>query len=308
MDVLSDVLSSIHLGGGVYFRCEMSAPWGMAMPRTDVAEFHVIVRGNCWLRIAGQQEPIALQGGDVVAFLHGGAHGLVDAKDGEARPTDEILEGQSIENFGPVKYGGGGAPASILCGYFEFDRNSQHPLVAALPPFIHLQGTGISEFAWLHTALNFMIHETLAARPGAEAVVSRLAGVLFVQMVRAYIEQAESPPAMLAAIADKQIGAALALMHKDPARGWTLDTLARGAGMSRSALALRFHQLVGNTPMQYLTMWRMQLARKLLGETVLSTAAIAERVGYQSEAAFSKAFKKIVGTGPGAYRREPPRK
>lgn len=304
MDVLSDVLSAIHLGGGVYFRCEMSAPWGMAMPRSDVAEFHVIVRGNCWMRIAGQQDPIALQGGDVVAFLHGGAHGLIDTKDGEARPAEEILDGQSIENFGPVKHGGGGAPASILCGYFEFDRNSQHPLVASLPPFILLRGTGISEFAWLQTALNFMIHETLAAKPGAEAVVSRLAGVLFVQMVRAYIEQSESPPAMLTAIADKQVGAALALMHKEPAQGWTLDTLARGAGMSRSALALRFRQLVGHTPMQYLTMWRMQLACKLLTESALSTAAVAERVGYRSEAAFAKAFKKAAGTGPGAFRRE----
>ncbi|MGQ0526174.1 MAG: helix-turn-helix domain-containing protein [Betaproteobacteria bacterium] len=230
------------------------------------------------------------------------------APDREARPAAEILEGQTVENFGPVKHGGGGSPASILCGYFEFDRNSLHPLVAALPPFIHFRGTGISEFAWLHTALNFMIHETLAAKPGAEAVVGRLAAVLFVQMVRAYIEQEESPPAILAAIADKQIGAALALMHKDPARGWTLETLARSAGMSRSALALRFHQLVGHTPMQYLTMWRMQLARKLLTESALSTAAIAERAGYQSEAAFGKAFKKAVGKGPGAYRREPSRR
>jgi len=276
----------------------------MAIPPTPVAEFHVIVRGNCWLRIPEQEEPVALQGGDVLAFLHGGAHALVDAPEREARPAAEIVEGQSLEHYGPVTYGGGGLPASILCGYFEFDRDSLHPLVAALPPFIHLRGTGISEFAWLQTALNFMIHETLAAKPGAEAVVSRLAGVLFVQMVRAYIEQSKSPPAMLAAIADKQIGVALALMHKDPARTWTLDTLARGAGMSRSALAARFHQLVGDTPMQYLTIWRMQLARRLLGESALSTAAIAERVGYQSEAAFSKAFKKSVGTGPGAYRRE----
>ena len=304
MDVLSDVLASIHLGGGVYFRCEMSAPWGMAIPRTEVAEFHVIVRGHCWLRLPDRQELIALQGGDVVAFLHGGAHGLVDAPDREERPAAEILEGQNVEHYGPVTHGGGGLPASILCGYFEFDRDSLHPLVAALPSFIHLRGTGISEFAWLQTALNFMIHETMAAKPGAEAVVSRLAGVLFVQMVRAYIEQSHSPPAMLAAIADKQIGAALALMHKDPAQAWTLDTLARSAGMSRSALAARFHQLVGETPMQYLTMWRMQLARKLLGESALSTAAVAERVGYQSEAAFAKVFKKVVGTGPGAYRRE----
>lgn len=303
MDVLSDVLTSIHLGGGVYFRCEMSAPWGMAIPRTEVAEFHVIVRGHCWLRLPDRKMLVPLQGGDVVAFPHGGSHGLVDAPDRAELPAVEIVEGQNLENFGPVKHGGGGAPASILCGYFDYDRDSLHPLVAALPDFIHLRGAESSGFAWLQTVLNFMIHETMAAKPGAEAVVGRLAGVLFVQMVRTYIEQSESPPAMLAAIADKQIGKALALLHKEPAQAWSLDTLARSAGMSRSALAARFHQLVGDTPMQYLTMWRMQLARKYLGETPLTTGAIAERVGYQSEAAFSKAFKKAVGSGPGAYRR-----
>ena len=273
------------------------------MPAGSLAEFHVIVRGNCWLRLAGRQELIALQGGDVVAFPHGGGHGLVDAPEREARPVAEIVEGQNLEHYGPVMHGGGGQPASILCGYFEFDRDSLHPLVAALPPVIHLRGSDISEFAWLQAVVNFMIHETLAAKPGAEAVVSRLAGVLFVQMVRAYIAQSDSPPAILAAIADKQIGAALTLMHENPAQDWTLNALARNAGMSRSALAARFHQLVGTTPMQYLTLWRMQLARKLLGESALSTAAIAERVGYQSDAAFSKAFKKTVGSGPGAYRR-----
>jgi AraC-like DNA-binding protein len=297
-------LTSIRLGGGVRFRCELSAPWGMAIEASPSAEFHVIVRGSCWLRIPGRREPIALHGGDLVAFLHGGAHRLVDEPGREARPAEEILAGQNLEHYGPVTHGGGGLPASILCGYFEFDRDSLHPLVAALPPFIHLRGTDSSEFAWLQTALNFMIHETRTARPGAEAVVNRLAGVLFVQMVRAYIEQSKSPPAMLAAIADRQIGAALALMHQAPHDAWTLETLARRAGMSRSALASRFHQLVGETPMQYLTMWRMQRARRLLSETGLGTAAIAERVGYLSEAAFSKAFKKAVGMGPGAYRRE----
>jgi AraC-like DNA-binding protein len=303
MDVFSDVLASIRLRGGVYFRCEMSAPWGMAIAPAEVAEFHVIVRGNCWMRIPDRKEPIALQAGDVVVFPHGGAHGLVDAPKRKELPAAEIIEGQNLDRYGPVMHGGGGLPASILCGYFEFDRDSLHPLVAALPPFIHLQGTEISEFAWLQNSINFMTHETLAARPGHEAVVSRLAGVLFVQIVRAYIAQAKSPPAMLAAIADRQAGLALELMHKEPSRSWTLESLARGAGMSRSALAVRFHALVGQTPMQYLTMWRMQLARKMLAETPLGTAAIAERVGYQSEAAFARAFKKAVGRGPGAYRR-----
>ena len=304
VDVLSDILNAIHLGGGVYFRCEMSAPWGMAIPSTSAAEFHVVVRGSCWLRLPDRTDLIPLQGGDVVAFLHGGAHGLVDAPERAERPASEIVAGQSLENFGPVTHGGGGLPATILCGYFEFDRDALHPLVAALPPFIHLRGTETSAIAWLQTSLRFMIHETLAAKPGADAVVKRLAGVLFVQMVRAYIEQSSSPPAMLAAIADRRIGAVLSLMHKDPARAWTLEALAREAALSRSGLAARFHHLVGTTPMQYLSMWRMQLARRFLATSGLSTAAIAERVGYRSEAAFSRTFKKAIGRGPGAYRRE----
>lgn len=304
MDVLSDILASIQLGGGVRFRCELSAPWGMAMRASSCAEFHVVVSGSCWLQIAGREAPIALQGGDLIAFLHGGGHRLVDAPGRAAPPAEKLFAGQSMEHYGPVSHGGGGLPVSLLCGYFEFDRDSRHPLLAALPPFIHLRGEGSSEFSWLQTALNFMIHEAKAAKPGAEAVVGRLAGVLFVQMVRAYMEQAESPPAMLAAFADKRIGAALEAMHKDPGNAWTLDLLARRAGISRSALASRFHQLVGTTPMHYLTMWRMQSARRLVGTSGLSTGTIAERVGYLSEAAFSKAFKKAVGKGPGAYRRD----
>lgn len=279
----------------------------MEIRPTPVAEFHVIVRGNCWLRLPGRSDPIPLQGGDLVAFPHGDAHSLVDAPEGVALPAEQIVQGQNLDHYGPVTYGGGGLPASILCGYFRFDRDSPHPLVAALPSLIHIRGTDSHDFAWLQTALNFMIHETRAARPGAEAVVDRLAEVLFIQMVRAYIEQSKAPAGMLAAIADKQIGGALQLMHQAPQHAWMLASLARRVGISRSAFAARFNQLVGQPPMHYLTFWRMQKARELLTETRLSTAAIAERVGYRSEAAFGKAFKKVVGTGPGAYRRDPSR-
>lgn len=181
VDVLSDILGSIHLSGGVHFRCEFSAPWGMAMKATSVAEFHVVVRGSCWLRISGRSDPIPLHGGDLVAFPHGDAHALVDAPEGAALPAEEILAGQNLEHYGPVTYGGSGLPASVLCGYFQFDRHSRHPLVAALPPLIHIRGTDSHDFAWLQTALNFMIHETKGAKPGAEAVVNRLVGVLFIQ-------------------------------------------------------------------------------------------------------------------------------
>jgi AraC-like DNA-binding protein len=275
----------------------------MDIKPTEVAEFHIIVRGNCWLRMPGRSAPIALQGGDLVAFPHGDAHSLVDAPEGATRAAEEIIEGQNLEDYGPVTYGGSGLPASVLCGYFRLDREHPHPLVAALPSLIHIRGTDSHEFAWLQTAINFMIHETREARPGTEAVVNRLAEVLFVQMVRAHIAQSQAPTGMLAAISDRKIGAALRHMHQAPQQPWTLASLAQKVGMSRSAFAALFSQLVGQTPMQYLAYWRMQKARELLSETRLGTAAIAEQVGYQSEASFGKVFKKIVGKGPGAYRR-----
>lgn len=303
MDVLNDILRSVKLGGGVYFRCEFSAPWGMDIQPTAVAEFHIVVRGTCWLRMAGVDAPMPLHGGDLVVFPHGDAHALLDAPDGKARPAQEILEGQNLENYGPVTYGGDGLPATVLCGYFEFDRNNPHPLVQALPPLIHIRGADGLDFAWLQTAINFMIHETRNPRPGSEAVVSRLAEVLFVQMMRAHITQSGASSGILAAISDKQIGAALQLMHGSPETNWDLVLLSKKVGMSRSAFAARFSQLVGQTPMQYLTFWRMQKARELLKNSRLSTADIAGRVGYQSEASFSKVFKKIARVGPGAFRK-----
>jgi AraC-like DNA-binding protein len=303
MDVLSDILGTVHLGGGVHFRCEFAAPWSMGMQATTDAPFHVVVRGNFWLRVPEQKEPIALHSGDLVVLPHGGAHALLDSPDGVVRPLDEVTAGQPLDHYGPITNSGDGQPASILCGYFRFDRDWAHPVLAALPPLIHIRDTALHDLAWLQTSLNFMIHETQAARPGAEAIVNRLVGVLFIQVVRTYIEQCSSPPGMFAAFADKQIGAALALIHERPQDPWTLESIARRVGVSRSAFATRFHKLVRQTPMQYLTVWRMLLARRLLTGSQLSTAAIAERVGYQSEASFSKTFKKIAGAGPGAYRR-----
>lgn len=303
MDVLSDILGSIRLGGGVHFHCDLSAPWGMELAALPTAQFHLVVRGSCWLRAPGERAPIALRSGDLVAFLSGETHRLLDAPGSLAQPVEEIARDQNLDNYGPLVHGGGGLPASILCGYFEFDRDSQHPLIAALPSMIHLRDTDRSELTWLQTTLNFMVHETKAARPGAAAVVNRLVGVLFIQMVRTYLEQAKTPPKLLSAIADKQIGAALQAMHQKPHHPWTLEGLAHSAAMSRSSFAARFHELAGQTPMQYLTFWRMQVARKLLRETRLATGVIAERVGYVSEAAFSKAFKKAAGVGPGAFRR-----
>lgn len=275
----------------------------MAMKPSAVAEFHLVTRGQCWLRLNSRKKPISLLAGDVVVLPHGDAHAIVDAPDSNAVAAEKIVAGQSLEHYGPVVFGGDGVAADLLCGYFEFDRAARHPLVEALPPLIHLRGTDASDFAWLQTAVRFIAHETRESRPGADAVVNRLVEVLFIQVLRAYVESADAPPGILAAIADKQIGAALALLHGAPEEPWSLASLGKRVAMSRSALAARFARLVGQPPMEYLALRRMERARELLRAEGMKAAAVAARVGYRSEASFGKAFKRIVGVGPGAFRR-----
>ena len=299
-DALSDILQSVHLSGGVYFRCEFTAPWGMEVPANPDAEFHVVVRGQCWLARPGEKDPIALQAGDVVVFLDGSRHRLLDTPRGKALSPEKIIGNQSLANFGPVTYGGGGAPVTILCGYFRFNRDSAHPLLAALPDFIHVPG---AQFGDADAIISLMQRETKHAAPGMEAVVDRLSEVLFIQVLRAHIQQSDDATGILVALRDRKVCAALGCMHQSPEKPWTLGSLASELGMSRSAFAARFSALVRQTPMQYLTAWRIEQARRMLRETRLSTAAIADKVGYGSEAAFGKAFKRRVGVGPGVYRR-----
>lgn len=304
MDALTDMLKSLRLSGGVYFRCELSAPWGMDIGQTSVAEFHVVARGSCWLKLTGEKSPICLEAGDVVVFPHGHAHVLLDAPESVALSMDAVIGSQKTENYGPVVYGGDGMPANILCGYFEFDRKIHSPLLDALPPFIHIKGADVTELSWLQTTINFICHETRASGYGTEAVVNRLVEVLFIQIMRVYITQSTMPLGILGAIADAKIGLALNVMHQKPEYNWTLGELAQQAGMSRTAFAQRFHTLAGQTPMYYLTMWRMQKAKTILESGNMAMSAIAEQVGYQSEASFSKAFKKHIGISPGACRRK----
>lgn len=304
MDALTDILRSLRLSGGVYFRCELSAPWGMDIWQTAVAEFHVVARGSCWLKMAAEDKPICLEAGDVVVFPHGHAHVLLDAPDSVALPAETIIGNQKIEHYGPVVYGSGGMPTNILCGYFEFDRKIHSPLLDALPSFIHIKGADATELSWLQTTINFICHETRASGHGTEAVVNRLVEVLFIQIMRAYIMQSTMPLGILSAIADPKTGMALNAMHQKPAYNWTLDELAQQAGMSRTAFAQRFHTLAGQTPMHYLTMWRMHKAKNMLESGNMTMLTIAEQSGYQSEASFSKAFKKCMGISPGACRRK----
>jgi AraC-like DNA-binding protein len=268
----------------------------MEVPSNPDAEFHVVARGQCWLVRSDRKEPISLVAGDVVVFLDGSRHRLLDTPQGKALSAEKIVGEQNLTNFGPVVHGGGGAPVTILCGYFRFSRDSTHPLLAALPDFIHVHGAQSSD---ADAIISLMQRETKHAAPGANAVVDRLSEVLFIQILREYIQQLDDAAGVLGALRDRKVCAALGCMHQHPEKPWTLDSLARELGMSRSSFAARFALLMRHTPMQYLTGWRIELARRMLRETNLSIGAIAERVGYGSEEAFGKAFKRRIGTGPG---------
>jgi AraC-like DNA-binding protein len=303
-DVLTTVMDAVRLRSRVFCRSELKAPWGMALKRSDYAHFHVIERGGAWLRIEGE-EPVALAGGDLVVVPHGTGHTLTDSLGTTARPLSEMAGRHGSEGGCLVMRGGGEGPETrLVCGSFRFERRQAHPLVELLPPLIHLRPAETPAAEWLEATLRFLAWETREARPGTETIVSRLTDVLFVQVLRAWIESLpEGQGGWMGALRDRQVGAALALVHRAPERGWTNASLAEAVGMSRSRFAARFAALVGEPPLAYVSRWRLETAAGLLQDGALSLGEVAASVGYESEAAFSKAFRRRFGTPPGAYRR-----
>lgn len=303
MDVLNDMLESMKLSGDVFFRCDFSGPWGMQIEQTPVAEFHLVTEGECWVEVSGFDERIILTQGDIIMFPHGHSHVLLDAPDTHPVPANEIV-GRFPPGYDTVEYGNGEGRVGILCGYFNFERSGHSALIRALPPFIHLNHQDISaDFPWLVSTIQFIDQETKHTRPGTKAVVGRLVEILFVQMLRAYLESAPNASGVLGALADPRLGRALKELHNNPGTAWTLESLANKAGMSRTAFSARFQECVDQTPMQYLTELRMHRAKALLGTTRRNLGDIAEACGYLSESSFSRAFKKQFGLPPGTIRK-----
>lgn len=299
MDVLSDVLQLVRLQGTVYFQSDFSAPWGMQMEAVPVAQFHIVVRGNCWLHMADLTHPLALSGGDMVMFPYGAAHWLTGQPEKVGVAGQAVLA--AIQQNDPL-FQGEEICTTLVCGHFAYDRQIRHPLLRDLPDFIHIRGAEQLDRDWLDTAVSLIIHESARHRPGSRVIIDRLADVLFIQIVRSYLRQQSQQNNFLFALSDSEIGSALQLIHDAPEVSWTLAGIALQVGLSRTAFANRFRDLVGMTPMRYITGWRMQLARRLLQESDLPLAAIAHRVGYASEAAFSRAFRREFAQNPGAAR------
>jgi AraC-like DNA-binding protein len=303
VDVLTDVLETLRARGACYARLAAKAPFGVALPAGSVTAFHLVLDGSCVLRVEGQQD-LELRGGDLVAIPHGRAHSIVDHASSPVRRLRDLLGKDRKPGPASLEIGGRGAKTTLVCGKIDFEDPVGHPLLAALPAVIHLRGGSQALVEWLDPTLRFIAAEAGSTRPGAQTVVSRLADVLFIQIVRGHLASVDPEASgWLGALGDPQIGAVLGLIHENPGGAWTVQSLASSAGMSRSAFASRFNRLVGEPPLHYLTRWRMQKAQRLLRDGRVPLSEVASRVGYDSEAAFSKAFKRAVGAAPGTYRR-----
>jgi AraC-like DNA-binding protein len=316
-DALSDVLRTVRLTGAVYFNLDLTSPWAaeapaarlvapIVMPEAEhVIEFHVIAKGACWGGLVGEA-PRRLEAGDVVVFPQGDPHQLSSAPGMRAElDWSQYQRPEGVPRLFVREIGGGGTERTqVMCGFLGCDLRPFNPLFAGLPRMIHLSSREGPDPGWLDRFIDAVLEESAHKRAGGENVLARLAELMFVEVVRRYLDTMPADHGgWLAGLRDRAIGRALAAMHARPAYPWSLEELAKEAGLSRSALAERFAQLVGMPPMQYLAQWRIQLAASLISNGTLSINAVAERVGYESEAAFNRAFKRLVGIAPGAWRK-----
>lgn len=307
MDVLSDILDTIRFRGSLYFSTEFTRPWGVKVPAyRQVARFHLVARGRCWVSVEGQSDAVPLEAGDLVLIPHGAAHLLRDDPKTACRTVDEVVKAAGFTGEGALVYGGedGGGATRLVCGHFEFDTGFEHPFLSRLPPALVVRWENAVQDSPLEHVFRFITREIGEGQPGQAAVVRRLSEVLFVQAVRFWARDTEADQGLLAALAQPGLSEALVAIHSDPAASWTLDSLSRRAAMSRTLFAERFRDIVGATPHQYLTLWRMQRARRLLADSPFSLTRIANEVGYESAPSFSRVFKRSVGESPGAYRRK----
>jgi len=303
VDVLAEVMSLLRTKGHLYGRLELTAPFALEFPGNKGICL-IVTRGSCFLGV-DKHPLVPLVGGDFVFLPAPQTYCLYDQPKTRLRSVLEITTPVAFARSRLITYGGGGTPASVVAGCFTFATPESQLLVKHLPPIIHLPSSGPQVTPWFAATLQFIAAETSQNAPGSAAIVDRLAEVLFVQAMRARIQSTFSSanPSWLKALGDEQIGEALRLMHAEPGRAWTVPMLARSVSMSRSAFAARFAALVGQTPMEHLTQWRMVRAASMMRQKQPGKmAAVASAVGYESESSFGKVFRRVMGVSPGKYR------
>jgi len=314
MDALSEILRVVQLSGAIFFNARFTAPWCIESPaeaslaRTlglngeRVLLYHYLVEGSCLITLRGMA-PLRLVEGDVIVFPHGDAHTMASSEGTQPLPMDA----QAVLRERPkvLHLGGGGDTTRLICGYLVCDPQLFQPILAALPRVVTVNLRGADQSRWLEASLQHAVQEASSPGPGAEGMLAKLSEVMVVETLRRYVAQLSPEHAgWLSGLRDRAVGKCLALMHEKPAHPWTVDALAREVGASRSVLAERFTHFVGQSPMQYLGRWRMALATNYLRRSSLSLARIAEQVGYESDANFSRAFRREFGVPPATWRRQ----
>jgi AraC-like DNA-binding protein len=321
MDALSEVLGVIRLTGAVFLQMELCAQWSyrtaparkiadVLMPEADhVIPFHLLMEGMCFARLL-DGDFVELAAGDLVMFPAGDRHVLATASDASLTLEPSEISGESLSllrrnEIVPFRVGESGDATRIVCGYLACDKRLAEPILRSLPRLLKLGMRDGTTAAWVHSSIRYSVAQSASSRPGSAMVLARLSEVLFAEAVRQHMDTL--PPnetGWLAALRDRHVGRALALLHAQPAQPWTVDELAHKVGLSRSALGQRFVSLIGTPPIEYLMRWRILLAAKHLRESGAPIIAVAADVGYESEAAFNRAFKREFGLPPGAWRRQ----
>lgn len=314
MDVLSEVLKAVKLDGAVFFNGEFSSPWCVREPDAGtvasylsdhtkhVIMFHLVTEGQGYVRVE-QNGAVPFEAGEIVIVPHGDMHLMgngpsVTPLDSAEQLRQVLAEGRMVSQFG-----GGGELTKLICGYLTCDPQLSHVFLAGLPSIVKVHIRDSPSGQWLEDTLRYSVDHAEASGPGGAAVIAKLSEVLFVETLRRYI--AKLPPShtgWLAGVRDPEVGKALALLHRQPAHPWTIATLADEVGVSRSVLAERFRHYLADTPIGYLTRWRLQLAAQLLSSTSKSVAEVAGDVGYESDPSFNRAFKREYGLPPAAFR------
>lgn len=302
MDPLEDVFRSMRVESALYGRLEATAPWAVRFPGDGRIKFCLVARGACWLSVEGERLPLALRSGDCFVLTDGRSFSVADDPATPPVPcTDVLRDGPGAGRL--LAFGGGGAAATLIAGWFAFDGHGGQPLFDQLPPVLHVRMDEERARA-LQATLDLLALETSENALGAGIVTKRLADIIFVQAVRTYVRSTGfQQVGWLAALSEPKLGAALRAMHEQIARAWTVDELASISGMSRSAFAAAFRERVGEAPHAYLTRWRMYKAGCLLRGGRLSLAQAAKAVGYQTDSAFNRIFRRHYGVTPSVYRR-----
>jgi AraC-like DNA-binding protein len=303
-DPIGEALHLLRLNGTFYCRSELTAPWGVELPPFEGRMmFHVVTAGRCWLEVKGE-DPHLLQQGSLALVPYGNGHTVRSTLNDGTVPLFDIPVERVSDRYEIMRHGGNGELTHLTCCLVGFDHIAGQQLISLLPKVLQIDTWEEEEGSWLQSTLRFIAREARELRPGGETVITHLADILIIQAIRSWLDSApDANRGWLAALRDKQIGRALAAIHRQPEKAWSVDSLAREVGMSRSGFSARFTQLVGNSAMRYLTRWRMQLARAQLAEGTTQISQIADRLGYQSEAAFCRAFKREFGISPGSFRR-----